>query len=168
MSKSFVCIDCHSPFESLYHAKRCLACRPAAEEMWHRIAKGAWKKRSRAAGTHCSRCFVPVASPGCCDKCRAYVRSWKKVNRSAEPTKALRKAHKDKVTVLTKALLVKQRGCCAICHTKAGPWHLDHIMPLCLGGEDAAGNLQVLCATCNLRKGRKDPIAFAQSIGRLI
>ncbi len=30
---------------------------------------------------------------------------------------------------------------------------LDHIVPVCLGGDDSRANLQTLCNTCNGRKG---------------
>jgi len=38
------------------------------------------------------------------------------------------------------------------------PWHIDHVMPLALGGRTVARNLVLSCAPCNLQKG--DRIAF--------
>ena len=38
--------------------------------------------------------------------------------------------------------------------------HLDHILPLKLGGGNGKDNLQLLCKPCNLRKGAKHPSAF--------
>lgn len=32
--------------------------------------------------------------------------------------------------------------------------HVDHVVPIAAGGKTEWGNLQTLCATCNLRKGR--------------
>lgn len=66
-------------------------------------------------------------------------------------------------------LLAWQRGKCAACGVLLGEgFHLDHIVPLARGGGGERGNLQLLCARCNLQKGAKDPVAFMQSRGRLI
>jgi hypothetical protein len=34
-------------------------------------------------------------------------------------------------------------------------WHLDHVDPLALGGPHMLWNLEALCRTCNLRKGKR-------------
>lgn len=46
--------------------------------------------------------------------------------------------------------------------------HIDHYIPLSKGGEHTISNLVVSCATCNQKKQAKDPINFANSIGRLL
>jgi len=43
--------------------------------------------------------------------------------------------------------------------------HIDHIMPIFLGGSGDIGNLQILCAPCNHKKGRKHPDVFEKMIG---
>jgi len=45
--------------------------------------------------------------------------------------------------------------------------HIDHYVPLSKGGEHTLSNLVVSCSKCNLTKNAKDPIIFAQSIGKL-
>jgi 5-methylcytosine-specific restriction endonuclease McrA len=45
--------------------------------------------------------------------------------------------------------------------------HIDHYVPLSKGGEHAIENLVVSCSTCNLLKSSRDPLEFAQSIGKL-
>lgn len=46
--------------------------------------------------------------------------------------------------------------------------HIDHYVPLAKGGLNSIENLVVSCAKCNLTKNAKDPIAFANSIGKLL
>lgn len=63
-----------------------------------------------------------------------------------------------------------QRGKCAYCaiDLKRTVRHVDHIVPLVGGGANGRRNLQLLCQRCNQSKGARDPIVFAQSIGRLL
>jgi 5-methylcytosine-specific restriction endonuclease McrA len=68
-----------------------------------------------------------------------------------------------------RALFKMQRGACAVCHVKLpDDFHVDHIVPLSLGGSNGKRNLQLLCPCCNLSKGANDPIQFMQSLGRLL
>lgn len=63
-----------------------------------------------------------------------------------------------------------QRGKCACCHAdlaKVKP-HLDHRMPLALGGSNTDDNIQLLCQKCNNQKHAKHPIDFMQSKGYLL
>lgn len=46
--------------------------------------------------------------------------------------------------------------------------HVDHIVPLARGGSNDCSNLQVTCKPCNLSKSDRDPIEFAQQMGRLL
>ena len=69
-----------------------------------------------------------------------------------------------------KSILIAQGHKCANCGAdlRKVEKHVDHIMPLYLGGSNDKKNIQYLCATCNYRKGHKDPIDFAQEQGRLL
>jgi 5-methylcytosine-specific restriction endonuclease McrA len=74
----------------------------------------------------------------------------------------VRKVSKDIVRILW----VKQQGHCnnIVCDVdlvfEIEKYHLDHIMPLILGGLHDDANLQLLCAKCNRRKGSKHPSEF--------
>lgn len=61
-----------------------------------------------------------------------------------------------------KALFAHQRGTCPNCQALLikrgiGKYHVDHIMPLALGGSNWPSNLQLLCPPCNLDKNAKHP-----------
>lgn len=100
---------------------------------------------------------------------RALVRAWKARNRpkvNARNASSKRNRRKSLIEALSKV----QRGRCAYCETRlAGvEFHVDHIVPLALGGADRRSNLQLTCAPCNIAKSARDPIDFAQSLGRLL
>lgn len=68
-----------------------------------------------------------------------------------------------------KYLLVLQLGKCAVCKVKVGAnYHVDHIVPLALGGANSRINLQILCQSCNTSKGAKHPVDFMRKRGYLI
>lgn len=69
---------------------------------------------------------------------------------------------------IAEKLFVLQKGCCAICSVKLQHYHLDHIMPIALGGGNTDENIQLLCPHCNLTKNAKHPIDYMQSIGKLL
>ena len=71
---------------------------------------------------------------------------------------------------LAQRLYNLQRGLCACgCGEKLGKdYHLDHIMPIALGGRNADDNIQLLKSTCNRQKHSKHPIDFMQERGFLL
>lgn len=64
-------------------------------------------------------------------------------------------------------LVALQKGRCACCREQT-KLTLDHITALSRGGENTRSNAQMLCKPCNLSKGAKHPIEFAQSRGLLL
>lgn len=65
-----------------------------------------------------------------------------------------------------KDIYESQLGECVYCGSDLSDgYHVDHIMPLVLGGSNWSSNLQCLCATCNLRKGGKHPDDWHREIG---
>lgn len=71
---------------------------------------------------------------------------------------------------LSAKLFKLQRGKCACgCgHPLGDNYHLDHIMPVRLGGTNTDDNIQLLRSTCNQQKHAKHPIEFMQQRGFLL
>lgn len=128
-------------------------------------------------------------------KARKRVKDWREANpdRARENSAAWRKANPEKTResrfmqnhrrrarenaasgIFDRAdlaqILKAQGFMCAYCKTnlRKTKKHLDHIQPLFRGGSCDRSNLQYLCVPCNLSKGHKDPIEFAQSRGLLL
>ncbi len=110
------------------------------------------------------------------DKTKAYVTAWKKANpKKVRAHLANRRAKKQASggklsSGLVDRLFKLQRGLCACgCggDLRDG-FHLDHNKPLALGGANEDSNCQLLTPACNLSKGAKCPIEWAQSRGLLL
>lgn len=70
---------------------------------------------------------------------------------------------------LAKKLFEYQKGLCPCCGLPLGDdYHMDHIVPLALGGTNTDDNIQLLRAKCNLQKNAKHPVDFMQSRGFLL
>jgi hypothetical protein len=66
-------------------------------------------------------------------------------------------------------LLALQKGKCACCGASLkNGYHLDHIMPLALGGQNSDNNVQLLTPICNWKKGAKHPDDWARENGKLL
>lgn len=107
-----------------------------------------------------------------CGRCKSqerYVRKW----RACVPCQKERSHEKRHgLDRWEMARMVKlQKGKCPLCLKKLTPgeYHIDHMFPRIKGGAGERGNLQITHPRCNLRKGGKDPIVYAQrSLGRLL
>jgi 5-methylcytosine-specific restriction endonuclease McrA len=65
--------------------------------------------------------------------------------------------------------LSRQKRKCVYCKSSIGSaYHIDHIMPLALGGTNSQQNIQLLCQPCNQRKAASHPVLYANSIGLLV
>ena len=115
-------------------------------------------------------------------KYRAYnkerIRDYWKMYRATEQGKTVKRNSNHKRRTLTKngdvtvqqlkELYLTAKNC-YWCNTKLNKnnTHLDHLMPLSKGGEHTLSNLVISCRKCNLSKNAKDPIEFANKLGRL-
>ena len=110
------------------------------------------------------------------DKAKAREAKW----RAAHPEACRIKCHNRRARKrenggkLSKGLADKlfklQRGKCACgCKQALGDnYHLDHIMPLALGGSNTDDNIQLLRQRCNNQKHAKHPVDFMQQRGFLL
>mgnify|MGYP001586745391 CR=1 FL=1 len=98
---------------------------------------------------------------------REFRRESRRIEKHAR--KARKKANGGRMSRGLKSRLFEaQKGCCAFCHDPLAVSHLDHIMPLALGGSGNDHNYQLLCPSCNIKKGALHPVEYAQRIGLLL
>jgi len=103
------------------------------------------------------------------DAVRARADAWRLANpdriaeRRANRRAQLQSSGKRLSRGLVKKLHALQKGMCACCGRPLGDdYHVDHIMPLALGGANEDANIQLLRAECNNLKRAKHPIDFMQ------
>lgn len=90
-------------------------------------------------------------------------------NRTYGQNRRTRIAGKKLSKDIASKLLVLQKWKCACCGKKLGKnYHLDHIFPIVLGGENVDANIQLLRGECNLKKHMKHPVDFMREKGFLL
>lgn len=124
------------------------------------------------------------------EKVRASSKRWRANNpgKAADMSRRWRAANPEKARVIVLNRVARRRACggklsqgivkrlfklqcgkCACCGLPLGnDYHLDHIMPLALGGTNTDDNIQLLRAECNLRKSAKHPVDFMRQKGFLL
>lgn len=109
------------------------------------------------------------------DKARKYNKKWSDNNKESVRANVMnRRARKRGADGSYCAKDIREKmsahkGKCAMCKTGIKKnFHVDHIIPLAIGGTNWPSNLQLLCANCNWEKGAKHPIDFAQERGLLL
>ena len=102
---------------------------------------------------------------------RAYTRAWHAAH--PEESRAQCRNRRARLVAATghhtaadvAAQRTRQKGCCYYCGEQTGRhYHVDHVVPLSLGGSNGPENLVIACASCNLRTNAKHPMDFG---GRL-
>jgi 5-methylcytosine-specific restriction endonuclease McrA len=104
------------------------------------------KRRGIPRYSKCSGCELPFSEMRTnhrCDLCTA-------------DHNARRRAGSDS-RVDYRLILNRTNGRCAMCLCLPEEIEFDHIIPICLGGEHVADNVQLLCRECHVSKGRKAP-----------
>jgi HNH endonuclease len=82
---------------------------------------------------------------------RGRVSGWNHVNSSSTDHRRRRMTIPSDVK---RAVWERDGGACVTCGSTID-LHYDHIIPHSKGGSDTAHNIQILCVSCNLRKGAR-------------
>jgi len=172
------CPKCQAETERNKKNDRCIPCHRAGTTAW-RTANPDWAKASNVAWT--------AANP---ELCKKYGAKWYAANyelrklsqaawAKANPEARRNYNHNRRARELanggnlSKGLVSKlfklQKGKCPCCNQALGDdYHLDHIVPLALGGSNTDDNMQLLRQRCNQQKHAKHPIDFMQQRGFLL
>lgn len=112
------------------------------------------------------------------DKVKKDVREWAKANPAKARASNIVRLQRRRARIKAAAgnyspsdireMLQRQNGRCAACLKDIRKtYSVDHIMPLVRGGSNDPSNLQLLCLSCNVSKGKMHPDDWAKRIGRL-
>jgi len=84
----------------------------------------------------------------------AAAKSGRTTEASAEPPVKKAAPGRPPISIRRRFLVFKRDGYrCRICRRSGGELELDHVIPVCRGGNDVMNNLQTLCRKCNRGKG---------------
>ena len=136
-----------------------------------RIIQNAWLKRNLVS----ARASVAAWAAANPEKVKESKKAWDLRNPESRRIRDhLRRARKNtstgRLTVgIVKKLFQLQKGKCPCCKKPLGTkFHMDHIIALSRGGANTDENIQLMRATCNIKKGAKNPVDFMQSRGFLL
>lgn len=140
------CKECRAIYQRSY--------RVANKETLSNDYKG-WREKNKSARSAYNKAWR-IANP-------------KAVKRNANNRRARENGASEKISKgLENKLFDLQKGKCPCCGLPLGDdYHMDHILPLYLGGSNTDDNIQLMRAGCNFSKGSKHPIDFMQSRGLL-
>jgi len=185
----YKCADCGATFDS----GTCKVCHRTAIKKWHKLHPESARKTARRyylenkemvkekkkhwyeENTELAKKRAKQNREKYPSKTKAAVKKWLLEHPSAgriyNQNRRERKRKNGGVLSadITEKLFKWQRGKCACCGLPLGKnYHLDHRMPLALGGENVDGNVQLLRSGCNQEKHARHPIEFMQSRGFLL
>lgn len=99
--------------------------------------------------------FTALVDSGFVDKKTLVIHDWHGGHPSRKVRNLMRSKWESMSRRIRPIILEQDDFTCQICGDTDGPLEIDHIVPLALGGTNDIENLQVLCRSCNRRKGAK-------------
>jgi 5-methylcytosine-specific restriction endonuclease McrA len=81
---------------------------------------------------------------------------WAKLVESAAESTNPSQSRRKKISQRKRWAIFKRDGyTCTYCYTTDGPFEIDHIHPVALGGDNHPSNLTTACKRCNNKKGAR-------------
>ncbi len=167
------CPKCQAETER--HASgKCKPCRKAITAAWQaanperdKANHAAYRAANRAVANATSAAWYAANT----ERKKAYSVDNSEARRINDQNREARKRRNGGILSrgLSQRLFKLQRGLCPCCKQPLGDsYHLDHIIPIDLGGPNVDSNMQLLRSVCNLQKHAKHPIDFMQERGFLL
>src|SRR3990167_3182906 len=167
------CRNCGSLFDTFC----CKVCQKTRSKKWAeanpekiKLSRAKWYEANQEK-IELSRVAWLAANP---EKHRLSVAKWQAAHPNSARViqhnrRAKQKQNGGKLsTGITDKLFKLQRGKCACCGKSLGKdYHLNHKMPIALGGANEDRNMQLLRKHCNHTKSAKHPVDFMQERGFL-
>lgn len=143
------CVDCGNAFTPRSsRSKRCSACAMLVHDHpnWPPICHDCGQKTERRS----------TASGRFCDRCSMERRVARYISKNHRRRTQLRFTD---ITADYERALRKRAGRCPLCSVwmtsrpgHPNSKHLDHIIPIAIGGTHTVGNVRIICRTCNLTR----------------
>lgn len=171
------CKVCARAYDAKYRAahREIMNQKCAAYHAAHALEIGQRKRAYRVANASSIKSYLAKHHSENPEKRRARFLAWHAANPNAARShhanrRARLKANGGQLSAgIADRLFALQRGQCACCGAPLGDdFHLDHIVPIVLGGENEDRNMQLLTQRCNNQKHAKHPVDFMQSRGFLL
>lgn len=186
---SLTCQDCQVNFSSKCPTRlRCESCNDIERNRQARKYQRQFAKHDIADKIKCLKCHCTIENARLgreyCDGCRqARLNDLKRERRAKNPEKyRLKDKQYNQKSYATKVPKANRRArqygksviavvdirrtfildnyICQYCYQRGGNLTVDHIVPLCDGGENNDSNFVTACRTCNVSKNKKSLLNF--------
>jgi uncharacterized protein YbaR (Trm112 family) len=169
--KELWCSTCKSvkPIEEFTKSKgkfrgRSHICKPCQRERYSGTKEYLHKGRiyNNKNQKYCKKCdqVLPVSefNKNCTEASGLQIYC-KECNKIRQGKRTIRQRQK-RWEYFSETVLQTHFGLCVKCLNTLEKWHLDHIVPDSLGGDDAVFNRQIMCESCNCKKLNNESIDY--------